>query len=60
MTIIEFLEEDRHKKLSYALTDGYEVIICEPGIDGETLLTTDIHSILEELMEHYGLENESP
>ena len=60
MTIIEFLEENKHKKLSYALTDGYEVIIGTPGIDGDQLLCTDIHSILHELMQHYGLKDESP
>ena len=60
MGIIEFLEENKNKTLSYALTDGYEVIIGTPGIDGDRLLCTDIHSILKELMQHYGLENESP
>jgi hypothetical protein len=61
MTIIEFLERNRNRKLSYALTDGYNVVICEPpGIDGKPILNTDIHSVLDELMKHYGLENESP
>jgi hypothetical protein len=60
MTIIEFLEKNENKKLSYALTDGYEVVLGTPGIDGKRLLTTNIHSILHEVMQHYRLEDESP
>ncbi len=58
--IIDFLEKHRDENLVYALTDGWEVVICEPGIDGKTLLATDIHSVLDELMQHYKLENGSP
>ena len=58
--LIEFLEENKNKDLAYALTDGWEVVICEPGIDGKILFTTDIHSVLRELMQHYELEDNSP
>ena len=63
--LIEFLETIKNSKdkFSYALTDGWEVIIWkgqEDGEDSETILVTDIHSVLRDIMSHYNLKDHSP
>ena len=66
--LIEFLEEVKtnKKKLAYACTDGWEVIIYDPKIVNENsakeskLFGTDIYDVLHSLMKHYGLEDQSP
>lgn len=66
--LIEFLEKTKtdKRKLAYAVTDGWEVLIYDPKIINENstkecnLLTTDIYDVLHSLMKHYGLEDQSP
>jgi hypothetical protein len=57
--LTEFLKNNKNKKLSYAFT-GWEVLICDIEDDDKTIFTTDIHSILHNLMKDYGLEDHSP
>ena len=66
MNIIEFLnklknpiEVGENKQFAYAISDGYHVVIYDPDID-KTIYETNIHSIVHELMEEHGLEDQSP
>ena len=60
--VIEFLEKAdiEKRKLVYAITDGYEVIIQDPNDEVNFSLITDLHTITHLLMESYGLEDDSP
>lgn len=66
--LIEFLEKTKtdKRKLAYAVTDGWEVLIFDPELINENstkecnLLSTDIYSVLHNVMKHYGLEDQSP
>ena len=62
MELIKFLENRRMsgENLGYALTDGYEVVIFNLDDEETNIYVSDIHSVLGELMEHYGLEDHSP
>ena len=66
--LIKFLEEVKtnKKKLVYACTDGWEVLIYDPKLVNENstkesnLFRTDIYDVLHSLMKHYSLEDQSP
>ena len=68
MTIIEFLKDLKspitkfpNKRLAYALTDGYEVILFNAENQEEApVFHSDIHTVLHEIMEAHGIENQSP
>jgi hypothetical protein len=57
--LAEFLKKNKNKKLSYAFT-GWEVHICDIEDDDNTIFMTDIHSILHNTMNDYGIEDHSP
>ena len=66
--LIKLLEKTKKdkKKLAYACTDGWEVLIFDPKLVNENstkednLFATDIYDVLHNIMKHYGLENQSP
>lgn len=66
--LIKFLEKTKtdKRKLAYAVTDGWEVLIFDPKLVNENstkednLFSTDIYDVLHSLMKHYGLEDQSP
>ena len=62
MDLIRFLEHKRTsgENLGYALTDGYDVVFFNLDDEGTNIYVSDIHSVLGELMEHYGFEDHSP
>lgn len=65
--LIKFLKKVKtdKKKLAYACTDGWEVLIYDPKLaneisPGDSLFSSDIYDVLHSLMKHYGLEDQSP
>jgi hypothetical protein len=63
--LIEFLETIKNSEYdySYALTDGWEVVIWkgrEDNADDEILFTTDIHSVLRDIMSYHDIEDYTP
>lgn len=64
--IIELLESLKEEKgVCWALTDGWEVVVYKHNSEKDECDVTEFHctdrcSVLEELMEHYGVKDESP